>query len=174
MHRLWFFREKRAGFPSSPEGVHQAVTPPLPSSQILPTIPFNGSSLPFHGAFPLPAHPIYVASHFPPSPLKAGIRLLVLAPNGTTPSIPWNVLPLKGSQTCWEFPPFQPHPGLIPYSFAKILIPSTKSLIPSTNPQENSMEGFQCYKNSHLFPNLMVLEAVSKLGGSRREKFPIP
>lgn len=35
------------------------------------------------------------------------------------------------------------------------------------------MEELQGYENSHFFPNLMVLEAFSKLGGSTREKFPI-
>lgn len=35
------------------------------------------------------------------------------------------------------------------------------------------MEELQGYENSHFFPNLMVLEAFSKLGGSTRGKFPI-
>lgn len=83
--------------------------PPSPSSQIPRNDPVNRSSLAFHGSFSAPSSSHYGSELIPlrrfpfssSSVKKQERSFLVPAPNGTnpSPSIPWNVLPLKGSRT---------------------------------------------------------------------------
>lgn len=152
MHRFRrFCREKRAGFPSNPTGAREAATPPSPSSQIPPNDPVNCSSLAFHGSFSAPNSSHYGSELIPlrrfpfsSSSIKKQERsFLVPAPNGAnpSPSIPWNVLPLKGSRTrreCGVFLLSSPIPSRhskqreVPWNFCSLSSGKARLRLPPT------------------------------------------